>query len=407
MSNQIENESAITDLSHLRVVEMAPAVSTSTTSDVLLRRIATLLFILVAGLLAVFGYFASSICITVVLSAFLAILFDPVVVQLERLRLPRGVAAAAVVLAGMGLIGLLGYELYGKAVNLSGELPAYTLRIQQAIEPLSRKIQKVQQSAGSLTTDVQPAKKVSEVRLQESPTWPAYLVRGVGSVWGVLIIAGVVPFLTFFMLCSKNQVTARVDALLNSRADSSRFITGLSQMIRGFVAGNLIVGSMMCVATTLILMAIGMKGAIPLGIASGLLNLLPFFGLIISLALPVAGALLQFDTPGPYIVITLTIVVLHLVSANFLIPKFIATRVSIGPVAATIGILFWGWLWGVMGLLLAVPLTALVKLVADLHPSMSHVSNMLALTPRENSRWVRYGESAWERAVPYLRRVRQ
>ena len=182
MSNQIENESAITDLSHLRVVEMAPTVSTSTTSDVLLRRIATLLFILVAGLLAVFGYFASSICITVVLSAFLAILFDPVVVQLERLRLPRGVAAAAVVLAGMGLIGLLGYELYGKAVDLSGELPAYTLRIQQAIEPLSRKIQKVQQNAGSLTTDVQPAKKVSEVRLQESPTWPAYLVRvsGVG-----------------------------------------------------------------------------------------------------------------------------------------------------------------------------------------------------------------------------------
>jgi len=407
MSNQIENESVIEDPSHTRVIAMEPAASTSTASEALLRRIATLLFILVAAVLAVFSYFASSICITVVLSAFLAILFDPVVVQLERLRLPRGVAAAAVVLGGMGLIGLLGYELYGKAADLAGELPAYSLRIQQAIEPLSRKIQKVQQSAGSLTNEVQSTKKVSEVRLQESPSWPAYLVRGVGSVWGVLIIAGVVPFLTFFMLCSKNQVATRVDALLSSRADASGFISSVSQMIRGFVAGNLIVGSMMSVATTLMLMAIGMKGAIPLGIASGLLNLLPFFGLIISLALPLAGALLQFDTPGPYVVITLTIVVLHLVSANFLIPKFIATRVSIGPVAATMGILFWGWLWGVMGLLLAVPLTALVKLVADLHPSMSHVSNMLALTPRESPRWVRYGESAWERAVPYLRRARQ
>jgi len=407
MSNQIENESVIEDPSHTRVIAMEPAASTSTASEALLRRIATLLFILVAAVLAVFSYFASSICITVVLSAFLAILFDPVVVQLERLRLPRGVAAAAVVLGGMGLIGLLGYELYGKAADLAGELPAYSLRIQQAIEPLSRKIQKVQQSAGSLTNEVQSTKKVSEVRLQESPSWPAYLVRGVGSVWGVLIIAGVVPFLTFFMLCSKNQVATRVDALLSSRADASGFISSVSQMIRGFVAGNLIVGSMMSVATTLMLMAIGMKGAIPLGIASGLLNLLPFFGLIISLALPLAGALLQFDTPGPYVVITLTIVVLHLVSANFLIPKFIATRVSIGPVAATMGILFWGWLWGVMGLLLAVPLTALVKLVADLHPSMSHVSNLLALTPRESPRWVRYGESAWERAVPYLRRARQ
>jgi predicted PurR-regulated permease PerM len=146
-----------------------------------------------------------------------------------------------------------------------------------------------------------------------------------------------------------------------------------------------------------------MKGAIPLGITSGLLNLLPFLGLIASLALPLAAALLQFNTPGPYIVITLTILFLHVVSANLLIPKFIANRVSIGPVAATIGILFWGWLWGVMGLLLAVPLTAFVKLVADLHPSLCHLSNMLALTPRPTPRWVRYGETALERAIPYLR----
>ena len=71
--------------------------------------------------------------------------------------------------------------------------------------------------------------------------------------------------------------------------------------------------------------------------------------------------------------------------------------------AATVGILFWGWLWGVMALLLAVPLTAFVKLVADMHPSLGHLSNMLALTPRPIPRWVRYGETAVERAIPYLR----
>jgi hypothetical protein len=97
-------------------------------------------------------------------------------------------------------------------------------------------------------------------------------------------------------------------------------------MIHGFVAGNLIVGSVMAVATTLVLWGVGMKGAIPLGIASGLLNLLPFLGLIASLALPLAAALLQFNTPGPYIVITLTILFLHVVSANLLIPKFIEVR---------------------------------------------------------------------------------
>jgi len=401
MSDQVTNKNAAAEHGQVGVVEMASPSSTSP-SDMLLRRIAILLFILVAGLLTVFGYYASSICITVILAAFLAILFDPVVVTVEKLHLPRGVAAAAVVLAAMGLIGLLGHALYGRAVTFAEELPVYTSKIQQAIEPISRKIQKVQQSAGSLTNDVQPIKKVPEVRLQESPTWPAYLVRGAGSVWGVLIIAGVVPFLTFFMLCSKDQMATRMNALFSSKIDTARFITTLNQMIRGFVVGNLIVGSVMAVATTLMLWGIGMKGAIPLGIASGLLNLVPFLGLIFSLALPLAAALLQFNTPGPFIVITLTILLLHVVSANLLIPKFIAPRVSIGPVAATVGILFWGWLWGVMGLLLAVPLTALVKMVADLHPSLCHLSNMLALTPRPIPRWVRYGETIVGRAIPYL-----
>jgi predicted PurR-regulated permease PerM len=402
MSDQVANMSTVAEQSQVRVREMAPPSSISSSNE-LLGRIATLLFILVAGLLTVFGYYASSICITVVVAGFLAALFDPVVVALEKLHLPRGVAAAAIVLAGMGLIGLLGYVLYGRAMSFAEELPVYTSTIQQSLEPISRKIQNFQQSAGKLTNDVRASKKVPEVRLQESPTWPDYLVRGVGSVSGALIIAGVVPFLTFFMLCTKEQMAIRMDGLFSSREDAARFVTNLNQMIRGFVAGNLIVGFVMALATTLVLWGIGMKGAIPLGIASGLLNLLPFLGLIASLALPLAAALLQFNTPGPYIVIILTILFLHVVSANLLIPKFIANRVSIGPVAATVGILFWGWLWGVMGLLLAVPLTAFIKLIADLHPSLCHLSNMLALTPRPTPRWARYGETALERVIPSLR----
>jgi predicted PurR-regulated permease PerM len=384
------------------IPEMAMPSSASS-SDKLLSRIAILLFILVAGLLTVFGYYASSICITVVLAGFLAILFDPLVVRLERLHIPRSLAAASIVLAGIGLIGLLGYALYGRALSFAEELPVYASTIQQTIAPISKRIQNFQQSAGNLTNDVHPTKKVPEVRLQESPTWPDYLVRGVGSVWGALIIAGVVPFLTFFMLCTKDQMAVRTNGLFRSRMDAAQFITNLNQMIHGFVAGNLVVGSGMALATTLILWRVGVKGAVPLGIASGLLNLLPFLGLIASLALPLAAALLQFSTPGPYIVITLTILFLHIVSANLLIPKFIANRVNIGPVAATVGILFWGWLWGVMGLLLAVPLTAFIKLVADLHPSLCHLSNMLALTPRPTPRWVRYSETALVRAIPYLR----
>src|SRR5450432_580236 len=315
MSDQVTNKSAAAEQNQVGTVETALPFSTPP-SDKMLSRITILLFILVAGLLTVFGYYASSICITVILAGFLAILFDPLVVILEKLHLPRNVAAAGIVLAGMSLVGLLGYVLYGKAMTFAEELPVYASKVQQTVEPISKKIQNFQQSAGNLANDVHATKKVPEVRLQESPTWPAYLVRGVGSVWGALIIAGVVPFLTFFMLCTKDQMAIRMDDLFGSRIDAARFITNLNQMIRGFVVGNLIVGSVMAVATTLVLWSLGMKGAIPLGIASGLLNLLPFLGLIAALALPFAAALLQFNTPGPFIVIVLTILFLHVVSAK-------------------------------------------------------------------------------------------
>ena len=166
MSNQLTDKNSVVEQTRASVPEMAP-LSVSP-SDRLLRRIATLLFLLVAGMLTLFGYYASSICITVVLAAFLAILFDPLVVRLEKFRLPRGVAAAVVVLGAMGVVGLLGQQLYGRALAFAEELPVYTSKIQQTLEPISRKIQKVQQSAGNLTNDVQPSKKVPEVRLQES-----------------------------------------------------------------------------------------------------------------------------------------------------------------------------------------------------------------------------------------------
>src|SRR5450755_1013488 len=197
MPGQVRNMSTAAEPNQVSLAEMAPPSSTSS-SDKLLSRIATLLFILVAGVLTVFGYYASSICITVVLAGFLAILFDPLVVKLERLHIPRSVAAASIVLAGIGLIGLLGYALYGRAMSFAEELPVYASTIQQTIEPISKKIQNFQQSAGSLTSDLHPTKKVPEVRLQQSPTWPDYLVRGVGSVWGALVIAGVVPISNVF-----------------------------------------------------------------------------------------------------------------------------------------------------------------------------------------------------------------
>ena len=366
-------------------------------------RVVALLWVVVIAIVVAFGFFASSLCITFLLAGFLAILVDPIPSYFERLHVPRLISTAVLVISGVLLVTLLFYVSYNRASLMIDDMPEYADRIRDAVKPLSQNIEKMQKSAGTITSAA-PSKRVQEVRVSETPAWPSYLIRGVGSAWGAVIVGGIVPFLMFFMLVRKTHLYDWLDNAFGEKMDVPRFTSRLTKMVRGFALGNLIIGAAMAAITVAVFYELKLQGAVPLGIASGFLNLVPFVGAILAAALPLLGATLEYNTAGPFLIILLTVFALHLVSSNVLVPKFIGSRVNIGPVAATMGILFWGWMWGVMGILLAVPLTAFVKLVADCHPSLIHISNLLAETPRPVPDWAQTGRAKVTQAIPFLRK---
>jgi predicted PurR-regulated permease PerM len=369
-----------------------------------LKQIALFLGLILGTIVLAFCFFASSLCITIVLAAFLAILVDPLVVRAAKIGLGRVLASGLVVLCFMLLAGTLTYILYNRASAFADEFPSYAYRIQRAMAPLVSKIQRFEKNAQSITPLVEGSKHTTEVTVKAAPmNWPGFLVRGVGSISGVLLMAGVLPFLVFFLLAGKDRMSVRLTNMFQDKMDVPKFASNLGNMIRGFVLGNLIVGSIMAAATSVVFLVLGMKGAVTLGIVSAFLNLIPFLGLLLAAAVPLAAALLQFNTLGPFITIVITILLFHLVAADFLIPKLIGSRLLLGPVAVTIGMLFWGWLWGIMGLLLAVPLTAFIKLIADSRPSLIHISNLLSDDPRPIPRLARFGEYTMQRVRPYLK----
>jgi len=347
-----------------------------------LRRIAQLLTGILIALLVGFCFFASSLFITLLLAAFFSILVAPIVSILEKVRLPRSLAVGIVILTGTVGVGYALFVSYGQLSAFSDDLPEYADKVREAISPLSDKIQQVQESARTINPET-PSKKIPEVRIHESISWTSYLVRGVGSLWGALIVAGVIPFLMFFMLIARDKLTYCVEVMFGRKTDVEQFLKRMNRMIRTYVVGNLLIAAVLAGISTLVFWSLGLKAPWVLGTASGFLNVIPFFGAVLALALPILSALLQFHTIAPFLIIGATVLVLHLVSANFLIPRLIGPQVDIGPVAATIGILFWSWLWGIPGLLLAIPLTAFVKMVADASPSLHHLSNFLAHDPQQ------------------------
>ncbi|MGH9327228.1 MAG: AI-2E family transporter [Terriglobia bacterium] len=319
----------------------------------LLKRLVFLLGFIVVAIILTFCYFAPEFWISIVLSAILAVLVDPLVVRMER-HIRRTAAAGIVVLCGSLILLGLGFALYQRIKSFAAQLPQYEHQLQHQLGPMFKRL---------------PVQKMN---------FTSVLMHGLGSVRTIVIVVAVAPFLVFFMLVRKDQMYFRASELIETSTDATGFISELNNVLRGVAYSYLLVGSAMAIILCVLFAALRLHGALVLGIISGYVNLIPYVGAIIAIILPIAGAMQQFSTPVPAIAIALTILALHFVLANIIAPKWIGPRAQVGPAAVLAGMLFWGWLWGILGIILAIPLTASLKVLADHHPRLSYFSDLLA-----------------------------
>ena len=344
-----------------------------------LRRIALFSGLIVLALILAFCYFAGSFCICIVCSTILAILLDPVVVRLERARLKRSLAAGITVSCGVLLVAALGYGAYQKVNSFALTLPKYSTRIQKVLQPVTQKFQTVQQSVQTVRPNA-PSDS-NQVHVEASTNWTSFLLRGARSISSVLVVAAMVPFLVFFLLERKEYMYGRMAQAFRQQADFAAFARSVSTMLRAFALGFSLVGVSTTAVSLVVFLSMGLKDAVILAFASGFLNLVPYLGALLAMILPLTAALLQFSTAGPFVAIVLTVLALHVLGADVFIPRWIGPRLQIGPTAVIVGMLFWGWLWGAIGIVLAVPLTAFLKLLMDLYPRLTPVSDFLADSP--------------------------
>lgn len=337
----------------------------------LLRRIALFIAFIVFAIVLTFCYFASEFAISIILSAILAILIDPLVVKMQRAHLSRAAAAGIVVLCGSLIFIALAFVFYQKISAFGDQLPQYSQQIECELRPLLKKFPSMEKS-------LKPSSNPQKMH-QETEQWTSTMLRGAGSVRTLLVIAGVAPFLVFFMLVRKDQMYYRAMEILEGNTDAGVLIANLNSSLRGVAFSYLIVGSVMAAVASAVFEALHLHSAIVLGIISGYVNLIPYVGAVIGIVLPLAGAMQQFtNTLVPGAVIVLTVLALHFITGNIVAPRWVGPRVQVGPAAVLAGMLFWGWLWGIIGIVLAVPLTACLKVVADQHPRLTRFSDLLA-----------------------------
>ncbi|MGH9398523.1 MAG: AI-2E family transporter [Terriglobia bacterium] len=334
--------------------------------------------IIAAAIIFVCIYYASSVLITLVVSILIAFVLEPGVSLLARIRFPRWLGAAIMVVIALGLVYLLFYLVYGRAAAFVEDLPNLAQRIKQIVEHYQNVVSHLRQSTTPFMTS--PENNVPTVQLQQqSEGWTRFLLRGIGSIYTFTVTVMFIPFLVFFMLTSKKHLQSATVGLFpeEHHEQVETILNSIGSMIREYVLGNLLVALVSMAIIAPVYLVIHLRYALILAGISAVLDLVPYLGVALAVLPPLLVALMQFDHATPIIVIAITVSVVHFFSINVLTPKLVGNRVRLNALSVTLAMMLWGWLWGAMGLVLAVPITAAFKAVCDNVPALQAIGNWL------------------------------
>jgi len=151
----------------------------------------------------------------------------------------------------------------------------------------------------------------------------------------------------------------------NRRTQVRDTLDDVTRVLRTYLMGTALVGLVLVLASWLFFWYLGLDFPFLTALVSGVCNLVPYLGAVMSWVPPLLIGLKQYHTVGPFVGIFAVLTVFHIVTANFLIPWLVGWRVRLNAMALTVALLFWGWIWGPMGLILAIPVTAVFKVICD------------------------------------------
>ena len=315
--------------------------------------------IIAIGVVLTLCYLAELVLVVILVSILLAFILAPIVDYLSRYRLPRGLSSMIAVLLLLVLAYGITYASYNEAASFVQDLPKYSERVRAAIATFRERAELLNPLRPST-----PDKGI--VQIQPSTAITDLVTRGFGSLSQGLLALTFIPFLVYFMLSWQQHARSATVMLFDMEHRHTAYVTlGLiSRMIRSFMLGNLLIGSFMAAVSMAVFGMLHLPFFLVVGAISGFLSLVPYLGVVLALIPPLVVGLGQFES-ADLIALSMAVVALHFFALNVLYPKFLGSRMQLNPLAVTMALLFWGWLWGGVGLVLAIPITAAVKIVFD------------------------------------------
>lgn len=362
-----------------------PAVTTFPEPDRLLLHmpvdIRNMSLVVLAGLAILFVlHWAKAVFIPVMLSVLFSYALSPVVNWLELKRVPRWLSSAVLLLAILGAIGSTTWSLRDNAAQLVESLPVAAQKFRNAMKVKTGRsdstLDTVQKAASQIEQATQDGAKPGNTRgamrvVVERASFNVkdYLWTGTIGLVALIGQAVAVIFLTYFLLLSGDSFRRKLLKLagpsLSKKKVTLQALHEITGQIQRYLQVQLLTSALVGVLTWLALLAIGLENAAVWGIAAFVLNFVPYVGSLITAAATALVGFLQFGTLNMALVVGGASLVIHTIVGNLITPWLTSRASRLSPVAVFVGLLAWGWLWGVWGLLLGIPIMMMVKSVCD------------------------------------------
>lgn len=304
--------------------------------------------------------------VTFFFALFLSFALHPFVELLEKARLPRSLAVLLVLLLLTALLVFFVVNALGQAEAFARDWPSYETKIRT----LAARAQGFFAELEARTKRLLPEgdRSVRPVILQEGALDALSRVAlQLRTIFSLILYTAAVPMLSFFMLKDREKYAGAVTRILRRKGGraASDFAEGVARVLSGYVLGELFVVLITACITTAGLLVLRVPYSYVLGPLAGLCVLVPYVGVIFSTTPAFVVALLSGEDYTQAVKVLIFYTLIQFLEGNVLTPFIVGSRVRLHPLAVLIAFLFWGILWGVPGAILAVPLTATIKVVAE------------------------------------------
>lgn len=324
------------------------------------------LLAVILGLIAVFVIGVvllelKTVLLPFAISLLLSIIFKPVVLRLKKGRVPMAISLFGVLMIFFLVLFLLGWVVFSSTEALVETLPSYEAKISAFMFNIQASVLALAERFDIQVTDFRWTDAI------EFSSITSVLTTGVGSFIKFLSTTFLILLFMLFILAGAGDLAGKV-RMAFPEAQANRIgdvVATIDTKVRQYLVTKTLISLGTGLLTFLFLLALGVDFPLIWGLLAFILNYIPNVGSVIAVLFPFFLSLLQFDTLVAPMVVLIILGGIQMLMGNVIEPRIMAFSLNLSPLLILVSLIFWGWLWGVLGMMLAVPLTATIKIITE------------------------------------------